>query len=172
MIPEPHPSVVDGLLFGAPCLAPACKKLAALSVRTHSSQDVARDVVPSQVQPPQGSVAGETVHQGPAPQETDVIPAQVWKKTCCHSVGWEVLAQPRMLPLCFTACGCQHGQEQRERVRLKTIQHLTGVRQNSGDLTQLLESGVSLQGQGQFLCPLVTDLVVPEVQLPQGAVGC
>lgn len=161
-----------GFCLGLHALLQLVKKLAALSVHTHSSQDIAGDVVPSQVQPPQGSVAGETVHQGPAPQKTDVIPAQVWKETCCHSVGWEVLAQPRMLPLCFTACGCQHSQEQRERVRLKTTQRLTGVRQNSGDLTQLLESGVSLQGQGQFLCPLVTDLVVPEVQLPQGAVGC
>lgn len=116
MIPEPHPSVVDGLLFGASRLAPVCKKLAALSVRTHSSQDVTGDVVPSQVQPPQGSVAGETVHQGPAPQETDVIPAQVWKETCCHSVGWEVLAKPRMLPLSFIACGCQHSPGQPPQV--------------------------------------------------------
>lgn len=43
----------------------------------HGSQDVTRDVVPSQVQLPQGSVAGETVHQSPAPQEANVIPAQV-----------------------------------------------------------------------------------------------
>lgn len=49
---------------------------------------------------------------------------------------------------------------------------LTGVQQNSGDLTQLLEGGVALQGQGQFLCSLVTDLVVSEVQLPQGTIGC
>lgn len=100
-----------GFCLGLHALLQLVKKLAALSVLTHSSQDVAGDVVPSQVQPPQGSVAGETVHQGPAPQETDVIPAQVWKETCCHLVEWEVLAQPRMLPLCFTACGCQHSQE-------------------------------------------------------------
>lgn len=49
--------------------------------RTHGSEDVAGDVVPGQLQPPQGSVAGETAHQGPAAQEADVIPAQVWEET-------------------------------------------------------------------------------------------
>lgn len=43
----------------------------------HGSEDVARDVIPSQLQLPQGSVAGETVHQGAAPEEANVIPAQV-----------------------------------------------------------------------------------------------
>lgn len=44
------------------------------------------------------------------------------------------------------------------------------VQQSLGDLTQLPQGGVALQGQGQPLCSLVTDLVVPEVQLPQGGV--
>lgn len=39
-------------------------------------------------------------------------------------------------------------------------------------LTQLLEGSIALQAQGQLLCPLVTDLVVAEVQVLQGAVGC
>lgn len=39
-------------------------------------------------------------------------------------------------------------------------------------LTQLLEDGVALQGQGQLLRALVADLVVAEVQLPQGDVAC
>lgn len=46
-----------------------------------------------------------------------------------------------------------------------------GGQQDSGGLTQLLEGGIALQGQGQLLCSLVTDLVVSEVQLPQGAIG-
>ena len=41
----------------------------------------------------------------------------------------------------------------------------------AGSLTQLLEAGIALQGQGQFLGTLVVDLVVAEVQLPQGAIG-
>lgn len=36
----------------------------------------------------------------------------------------------------------------------------------------MLEGTVALQGQGQLLCSLVTDLVVSEVQLPQAAIGC
>lgn len=62
-------------------LRPAWRQKAALSAHTYGSQDVTRDVVPRQVHSPQGSVAGETVHQGPAPQEANVIPAQVWKET-------------------------------------------------------------------------------------------
>ena len=37
-------------------------------------------------------------------------------------------------------------------------------------LTQLLEAGIARQGQGQLLCALVADLVVAEIQLPQGPV--
>lgn len=36
---------------------------------------------------------------------------------------------------------------------------------------QLLEAGIALQGQGQLLGAFVVDLVVAEVQLPQGAIG-
>lgn len=66
--------------------------------------------------------------------------------------------------------------QQREKVQRNTAQMylglMGGVQQGSGDLTQLLEGAVALQGQGQLLCSLVTDLVVSEVQLPQGAIGC
>lgn len=41
-----------------------------------------------------------------------------------------------------------------------------------GGLTQLLEAGVTGQGQGQLLCTLVADLVVTEVKLPEGAIAC
>lgn len=44
-------------------------------------------------------------------------------------------------------------------------------RAGAGSLTQLLEAGIALQGQGQLLSTLVVDLVVAEVQLPQGAIG-
>lgn len=46
-----------------------------------------------------------------------------------------------------------------------------GERASTGSLTQLLEAGVALQGQGQLLCALVADLVVAEVQLLQAAVA-
>lgn len=42
---------------------------------THGSEDIAGDAVPSQLQPPEGSVARQRAHQGPATQEADVIPA-------------------------------------------------------------------------------------------------
>lgn len=42
---------------------------------------------------------------------------------------------------------------------------------SAGSLTQLLEAGIALQGQGQLLGAFVVDLVVAEVQLPQGAIG-
>lgn len=54
-----------------------CELLAAPCARTRSSEDVAGDAVPSQLQPPEGSVAGEAVHQSSASQEAHVVPAQV-----------------------------------------------------------------------------------------------
>lgn len=76
-----------------PC-SKQCKPPAAPCARTHGSEDVAGDAVPSQLQLPQGSVAGETVYQGAAPQEADVIPAQVWREIWCCQMestgrGWE-----------------------------------------------------------------------------------
>lgn len=79
---------------------------AARSARTHSSENVPGDVIPRQLQPPQGLVAGETVHQGPAPQEADVIPAQVWKEIHCHHTclemagpAWDAFSGGRALPV-------------------------------------------------------------------------
>lgn len=76
-----------------PCFK-QCKLPAAPCAHTHGSDDVARDVIPSQLQLPQGSVAGETVHQGAAPKEANVIPAQVWKEMWCYQ-GWEGWPSPR-----------------------------------------------------------------------------
>ena len=76
-----------------PCFK-QCNLPAAPFAHTHGSEDVTRDVIPSQLQLPQGSVAGETVHQGAAPEEANVIPAQVWKEMwCCQ--GWEGWPSPR-----------------------------------------------------------------------------
>ncbi|KAK2112394.1 hypothetical protein P7K49_012141 [Saguinus oedipus] len=129
--------------------------------RTHSSEDISGDVVPSQVQPPQGSVVGETVHEGPAPQEANVIPAQVWKETCSHQMectwwrgSWPGWSPSPSLP------------------RAQAVSEGRGSPRHPGGLTQLLEGGIALQGQGQLLGALVTDLVVAEVQLLQRAIGC
>lgn len=99
---------------------------AAPSAHTHSSEDVAWDVISCQLQSPQGSVAGETVHQGPAPQEADAVPAQVWKETCCHQMECACtrLAQPGMVSLGKgTPCDPQQSRSPAHRALPTTPSH-------------------------------------------------
>lgn len=150
------------------------------SARTHGSEKVPRDVIPCQLQPPQGSVAGETAHQGPAPQEANVVPAQVWEEKVVTKCTWRELARPGVLSR-GEGPSLWPPTEQEPSSPAPSPQHLSacllpeatgGPREGqSRGLTQLLEAGIACQGQGQLLCALVADLVVAEVQLPQGTIA-